>query len=210
MLSRPLCRGTHFGRRLAREGGVNTLIINLPDSPIACSTCTTMARMTCASSEEDPRLVTPTKVGEDASESLFEPCRRKEPFSMSWRCSDGRNNDRTSRSQWPIGSKVVIQFATRTHKKLVAQYCVFRLAKGLTSGYEHLGDTNALTNRGVTDLQLISYGHVTRSKLKRDLFRCTVVHSSVYIYYPSCHLKYAYAINRKRDKLGKVYRIVIT
>lgn len=97
-----------------------------------------MARMTRVSSEEDPRLVSPTFVGEDASESLVKPCRRKEPSSMSRRCSDGRNNDRTTRFQCTIGSKVVIQFAARTHKGWVAQYCVFRLAKGLTSSYEHL------------------------------------------------------------------------
>jgi hypothetical protein len=102
-----------------------------------------MARMTRVSSEEDPSLASPTKVGEDASESPFKPCCRKEPLSMSRRCSDGRNNDRTSRFQCTIGSKVVIQFAARTHKGWVAQYCVFRLAKGLTSNYEHLGDTNA-------------------------------------------------------------------
>src|SRR5260370_1190206 len=88
-----------------------------------------MARMTRASSEEDPRLVSPTKVGGDSSESLFKPRRRKEPSSVSRRCSDGRNNDRTSRPQCAIGSEVVIQFAARTHKKWVAQYCVFRLAK---------------------------------------------------------------------------------
>ena len=101
-----------------------------------------MASMTHVSSDEDedPRLVSPTEVGRDASESLSEPCRREEPSSMSRRCSDGRNSDRTSRSQCPIGSMVLIQFTARTHKGWVAQYCVFRLAKGLTS---NLGDTNA-------------------------------------------------------------------
>lgn len=35
MLSRPPCRGTHFGRCLVQEGTANALIINLPDSPVA-------------------------------------------------------------------------------------------------------------------------------------------------------------------------------
>jgi len=139
-----------------------------------------MARMTRVSSEEDPRLVSPTKVGEDASESLFRPCCRKEPSSISRRCSDGRNNDRTWRFQCTIGSKVVIQFAAKTQKGWVAQYCVFRLAKGLTSNYEYLGDTNTHgLSTPTVSIQLeasvsrglglpMPYGHVTSPKAEQS------------------------------------------
>jgi hypothetical protein len=72
-----------------------------------------MARITRVSSEEDPGLVSPTEVGEDASESFSKLCRGKVPSRTRRRCSDGRNDDRTWCFQCTIGSKVVISSSQR-------------------------------------------------------------------------------------------------
>ena len=163
-----------------------------------------MARMTRASSEVDPRLVSPTKVGEDPSESLFKPCRRKEPLSMSRSCSDGRNNDRTSRSQCTIGSKVVIQFAARKDEKWVAQYCVGVDVKLRAFGC-HVTRTHTGWKRAPRGVRL---PYVFRSRDKAEAEQSCVDFWLVVadmIYYPSCRVKYDYAINTEKNKLGKVY-----
>ena len=77
--------------------------------------CPTMARVTRDSSEGDPRVVRSKEIGGGAFGSLSPPRRKWDPSSVSTRCSDGRNADRTSRSgsqcQSAIEPNVVIQFA---------------------------------------------------------------------------------------------------
>src|SRR5713101_5912289 len=116
MLPYPLCRETRFGECLAEDDKRNILSNDLPYSSIAWFTCPTTASMTRDSSEADSRLVSSKEIGGDAFESLSDspPGCKWEPSSTSRRRSDGRSNDRTSRSgsqsHCAIESEIVIQF----------------------------------------------------------------------------------------------------